>query len=53
MIVFVGESLGFFMYVFGIEIYMIVIVGMVLGKREILKEVGFDLNVVASMFFIV
>lgn len=39
------------MYVFGIEIYMIVIVGMVLKKREIFKEVGFDLNVVVNMFF--
>lgn len=47
----VGESLGLPMHVFGTETHMTAIVGMALGKREIPKEVGFDSNAAASMFF--
>ena len=51
MTVCVGESLGRPMHVFGTETHMTAIVGMALGKREIPKEVGFDSNAAASMFF--
>ena len=49
--VFVGASLGLSMYVFGTETHMTAIVGMALGKRELPKEVGFDSNAAANMFF--
>lgn len=39
------------MYVFGTETHMTAIVGMALRKREIPKEVGFDSNAAANMFF--
>ena len=39
------------MYVFGTETHMTAIVGMALGKREVPKEVGFDSNAGANMFF--
>lgn len=47
----VGSSLGLPMYVFGTETHMTAIVGMALRKREIPKEVGFDSNAAANMFF--
>lgn len=46
-----GASLGLSMHVFGTETHMTAIVGMALGKREIPKEVGFDSNAAANMFF--
>ena len=49
--VFTGDSLGLPMHVFGTETHMTAIVGMALGKREIPKEVGFDSNAAANMFF--
>ena len=49
--VFVGASLGLSMYVFGTETHMTAIVGMALGKREVPKEVAFDSNAAANMFF--
>ena len=49
--VFVGASLGLSMYVFGTETHMTAIVGMALGNRELPKEVGFDSNAAANMFF--
>ena len=49
--IFLGSSLGLSMHVFGTETHMTAIVGMALGKREIPKEVGFDSNAAASMFF--
>ncbi|KAL9966324.1 hypothetical protein ACROYT_G024378 [Oculina patagonica] len=47
----VGSSLGLNMHVFGTETHMTAIVGMALGKREIPKQVGFDSNAAANMFF--
>lgn len=48
---FVGSSLGLSMHVFGTETHMTAIVGMALGKREVPKDVGFDSNAAANMFF--
>ena len=48
---FAGSSLGLNMHVFGTETHMTAIVGMALGKREIPKQVGFDSNAAANMFF--
>ena len=39
------------MHVFGTETHMTAIVGMALGKREVPKDVGFDSNAAANMFF--
>ena len=39
------------MYVFGTETHMTAIVGMALGKREVPKDVGFNSNAAANMFF--
>ena len=39
------------MHVFGTETHMTAIVGMALGKREVPKQVGFDSNAAANMFF--
>lgn len=47
----IGSSLGLPMYVFGTETHMTAIVGMALGKRDVPKEVGFDSNAAANMFF--
>ena len=50
-VVFTGSSLGLSMHVFGTETHMTAIVGMALGKRELPKEIGFDSNAAANMFF--
>lgn len=47
----IGSSLGLSMHVFGTETHMTAIVGMALGKREVPKDVGFDSNAAANMFF--
>lgn len=47
----IGSSLGLPMYVFGTETHMTAIVGMALEKRQVPKQVGFDSNAAANMFF--
>ena len=39
------------MHVFGTETHMTAIVGMALGKRQIPKDIEFDSNEAANMFF--